>query len=261
MAFDADKSPSLPFLHNSWLKKLFFPAIAGSIIASYFLSQPPSSEKLMDHITSYRDVIIKKSEQHDLPPAFVACALYNEMSRVSSFGKLRDWSASFLGYDASIGDGQLRISTAMGMDNKSHNATREEKLIYRSALLDSEKNLGLVAKHLRHLLNRKNRTPNISSGDLEKNPHLMAVTYTEYAYSPSRNPLETAVPSRDGISLLHCLTDESAIPPLFIADRPRRDALDDIIRSYIRSNDGPIQDFLKNSKIPSNGLTQPYLFF
>lgn len=156
-------------------------------------------------LTQYSPEILTAAKKYDVSPVLIDAAIVQENE---SRTLKEDWGddialgwnrtiGSLIGYtiDASLGVGQVNMTTAQFLDSKYNrpSKTREE---LEEALRDPAQNIEYVAMNLAYLTHRNNRQP--LSGNILDNPHLVAVIGTEYVRGPTKTPLENAEISLEG---------------------------------------------------------------
>jgi hypothetical protein len=128
-----------------------------------------------------KQAIMNEAKHFDLPPELLAAIIYNHQRDLTFFRIFTDCFGSALGGDFSLGPAQVRISTAVQSENRRLDAiTPKEFKVYRASLLDPNLNIRYQAKELRSLLERKDRSPGITSVELMNNPQVMALLLSEY---------------------------------------------------------------------------------
>jgi hypothetical protein len=109
--------------------------------------------------------------------------------------------------DASLGPGQVNISTAQMLDRKYLGNSFSSKDT-TDRLLDPVTNIGYVTQYTHHLLYRDNRIgETLHPDDVLKDPHLLAVIGNEYVIGETETPLAEAVGHEIGASYLETLAD------------------------------------------------------
>jgi hypothetical protein len=142
-----------------------------------FLSKPDEIKVVQLN----KQAIMNEAKNFDLPPELLAAIIYNHQRDLTSFRKFTDCFGSALGGDYSLGPAQVRISTAIQSENRHIDAiTPKEFKVYRASLLDPSLNIRYQAKELRSLLERKDRSPGITSVELINNPQAMSLLLSEY---------------------------------------------------------------------------------
>jgi len=210
-------------------------------ISDFSISPRPSNTDLIQFIRDNNHYIKSSAGQYELPPEFLASVLYREKSKENSSNRLSDCVTSIWGYDASLGDGQIKISAAAKSDGKNYNELKEkERLEYRGILLKTSGNIEYVARNLRFLVDRPNRKPGIQAEELIKDPHLMAVIATEYNSGPKNSTLEEANPNIAGYDVIAGLLQNFQFFEMFGNGLrhylSRRHQIISEIRSYLNHN-------------------------
>ena len=143
-------------------------------------------------IQQNRHAIMNEAGNFDLPPELLAAILYDHQRDLTSFRKFTDCVGSALGGDFSLGPAQVRISTAIQSDGRRVSAiTPREFKVYRAALLDPSLNIRCQAKELRSLIERKDRSPGITSAELMNRPPIMALLLSEYRTGRKGSPVNS----------------------------------------------------------------------
>src|SRR3989338_5108788 len=197
---------------------LYGKSVDSTLIEDSFRAQPPAWQ-LKEHAEStgeqekhhifqqqqYSPEILAAAEKYDVSPVLIDAVFVEENDDRPVKEDWKDdialaWNkslGSLMGYtiDASLGVGQVNMSTAQFLDTKYKrpSKTREE---LEEALQDPVQNIDYVAMNLAYLTHRKNRQP--VSGNILDDPHLVAVIGTEYVRGPKGTPLEEAEISKEG---------------------------------------------------------------
>ncbi len=166
-------------------------------------------------LQQYSPEILAASEKYDVPAVLIDAALVEE-----NYGRHKrdDWKdsvalawnktgGSWTGYtiDASLGPGQVNMSTAQFLDSYFH-LPSPTGVHLSEVLLDPVSNIEYVAMNLSYLTHRSNRQP--VSGTILDDPHLIAVTGTEYVRGPTHTPLaEADISMEGGASFAWCLSN------------------------------------------------------
>src|SRR3989344_1252075 len=162
--------------------------------------QTDSSELKGDEISlafvkKYSREIASSSERYGLFPEVVAAIIMAQNHDRPRYEDWKDEIASRLNFDKpSLGTGQVKVKTAGNLDKMFHGVERTgEKLEER--LETPKRNIGYVAMAYRDLLDEQDRLPSMNIDSALDNPHLLAVTASEYQRGPSKNPIKDANPN------------------------------------------------------------------
>lgn len=189
----------------------------------------------LDFIKENGGNLIKSATNYQLPPELVAAVIYNEKNEKDTLSRIIDNLLSRTLLDPSIGDGQIKISSAATADGKDYyKLSPRERWEYRQKLLETPSNIDYVAKYLRFLLNRQNRFPKISPEELLNNPRAMAIAATEYNRGPTSSHNEEAIPNAYGFQVVSLLTSP-VIPAILERELPEGGKR---IKQYIEENKG-----------------------
>ena len=177
-----------------------------------------------------RLAIMNEAKHFDLPPELLAAIIYNHQRELTSFRIFTDCFGSALGGDFSLGPAQVRISTAIHGDGRRLEAVSPKEFkIYRASLLDPDLNIRYQAKELRSLLERKDRSPGITSIELINSPQIMALLLSEYRMGRKNSLRNSTGFGAGSLGALRLLMDEES---LYMFNRSFSDALQ--IREKIR---------------------------
>jgi len=167
-------------------------------------------------VARYRDAITLEAVEHDLPPELLSAIIINHQTALTPFSRYTDCVGSALGRNNSLGLAQIRLSTAVLSDGKHYAKLKPADFrLYRSLLLYPVSNIRYQAKELRLLLERSNRFPGITAGELIHQPPVMALLITEYRMGRLGSPAaESRLSAAAFVALRYFLRDE-----LFMFDR------------------------------------------
>jgi len=169
----------------------------------------------LNFISENRNNIRQSAHNQDLPPEFLAALIYNEKTKESFISRTMDNVLLLAGLDPTIGDAQIKISTAAMLDGNNKKLSNKEQHIKYSKLIDTPSNIDYAAKYIRYILDRHNRFPKITSEELLNNPNAMAIVATEYNRGPSKSPVQKAKPNASGLHVVSLLCDNSILYKLF----------------------------------------------
>jgi hypothetical protein len=142
------------------------------------LFSKPTETEILDQ---NKNTILLEAGNYDLPPELLAVIIYSHQRQLTTYRGFTDCAGSAISADLSLGLAQIRISTAISNDGLDYDSiTHATFKKYRAALLDPHQNIRYQASELRHLLERDNRFPGITSGELIKNPFAMTLLMSEY---------------------------------------------------------------------------------
>ena len=204
------------------------------------------NSEILDYLSINNNNFVRSGTNYQLPPELVAAVLYNEKNEKKTLSRIIDNLLSRTMLDPSIGDGQIKISSAITADGKDpYKLSPREHWEYRQKLLETPSNIDYVAKYLRFLLNRQNRFPKISAEELLNNPRAMAIAATEYNRGPTSSLNEEAMPNAYGLQVVSLLTSPiiSTILGRELPEGGKR------IKQYIEENKG----LLTRAKVQHDG--------
>jgi len=190
----------------------------------------------IEFIKKYKKIIFRESEEHDLPPAYLASVLYAEMANRPSFEDSGDRLKSILNADGSYGPGQIRLSTALYLDGRIKELSdmkdidTDVKKEYIQKLNDPVENIHYTAKYLIHLKNKKNRYSFLSAEQFSQNPRAMAVIATEFNKGETNSREEEAGFSPYGYGVVIGLSSSSEIKSIFPSDAETRRVNDEFLK-------------------------------
>lgn len=144
-------------------------------------------------LARHQEDIRRAAAAYDLPATLVGAVVADHLDEQTPFRDYTDCAGSALGANLSLGPGQLRLSTAAGLQGKTYaKLTGAEFQHLRAQLLAPDTNIDLTAKELRALLQRAHRYPGISATELLRQPQAMALAVSEYRMGRSSAPREIA---------------------------------------------------------------------
>jgi hypothetical protein len=178
--------------------------------AEWQLRKQPESAGVLDgryvvFLEQYSPEILAAAKKYDVSPVLIDAAIVEENDGRPLTEDWKDdialaWNRTIghvVGYtiDASLGIGQVKMSTAQFLDSTYH---RKPKTGYEleEALQNPAQSIEYIAMNLGYLTERDNRQP--PSGNILDDPHLVAVIGTEYVRGPTKTSLEEAEISIEG---------------------------------------------------------------
>lgn len=167
------------------------PSPVAAVACTALLVKPGESASAF--LNRYQDEIRGTSATYDLPASLVAAVVADHLRQQTAFRDFTDCAGSALGANLSLGPGQIRMSTAAALQRRSFaNLSGPAYRELRRRLMTPEENLDFTAKELRALLERRNRYPGITSTELMRQPHAMALAVSEYRMGRSSAPRDSA---------------------------------------------------------------------
>ena len=113
--------------------------------------------------------------------------------------------------------------------------------------METSSNIDYAGKHLRFLIQRENRFPNISQEDLLNNPRAMAIAATEWNLGPRNRPQAIAKPNLFGLDVIAGLGRGSPLYQMF--GRELKKWQDTKINQYLSINSKLIGEAIQDSRI------------
>ena len=182
-----------------------------------------------EFIRQYRKEIIEYSKRYKVPSEFVATFLLSEnytrqryqdwKDKLATGSRARIWDTYFAGLfgkisktlgptDPSLGPAQIKVSTAMSLDEKFEEGKKTRDKL-ENLLQDPVINIAYLAKNTSDLIHRDNRLLNATVQEIFNNPHAIAVIGSEYVRGGTSNPLSNSKPNVEGLSYaaLMAITD------------------------------------------------------
>ena len=226
-------------------------AAATSVLNSTEKSKSDLEEKvktwdpeILGFIEQNKKIISESANKYQLPPEFLASVLYTEKLETGLIDRILDCILPFLGFDSSIGDGQIRKHTAAEADGKNYDRlSYKARHSYKEKLLGINSNIEYSAKVLRYLINRANRFPNAPLEQLEKSPDLMAIAATEYNLGTKNSEAKNAKPNYYGFKIVGNLLDDSPLHKIF---GKNSNSMAQNIKKYLDGNKDSVAESLRN---------------
>lgn len=180
-----------------------------------------------EFVRQYRKEIIDYAKRYNMPPEMSVAIFLSENYDRKKVEDWKDWLAAgktakvwdtlFARFgkviskrlgptDPSLGPGQVKVSTAIKLDEKFGEA-RKNRDELESLLQNPSVNIEYVTKNLSELTYRKNRLGSGSQRDILNNPHLIAIVGSEHVIGGKERPLNNSQPSPEGLSYAILLTE------------------------------------------------------
>lgn len=193
--------------------------IDSTLLESSFKEAPPSWQlrdrsedsgildgRYVVFLQQYSPEILAAAKRYGVSPILIDAAIVEENDHRSIKEDWKDtiavaWNktvGSWTGYtiDASLGPGQVNMSTAQLLDDHFHHAKILDVNYLMERLQDPASNIEYVAMNLSYLTNRPNRQPIL--GTILDDHHLIGVIGTEYVRGPTPTSLAEAEVSLEG---------------------------------------------------------------
>ncbi len=133
----------------------------------------------IEFLLEFKNTILQEAREHRIPAAYLAAVLLEENYDRPRWEDVKENVATVLGYDTTLGPGQVKISTAVKLDCDELAITRDRQEII-DRLRDPYINIKYVARFLAH---RKAHTANARGLDNEgflHNPKQMVLVGSQY---------------------------------------------------------------------------------
>ena len=159
-------------------------------------------------VKKYAHEIVTSSERYGLFPEAVAAIIMAQNHNRPRYEDWKDWLALHLHFNnPSLGPSQVKVLTASNLDKMFHGIERNRQKL-EERLEDPKRNIDYTAMTYRDLLDEPNRLPlaepssAFNTDSALNNPHLIAVTASEYQRGISKKKLEDARPNQFGLRVL-----------------------------------------------------------
>ncbi len=162
-------------------------------------------ERYLIFLKQYSNDILAAAQRYDVPAVLVDAVIVEENFDRDKWSDWKDtvalaWNNTLgdwfdYSIDASLGVGQVNMSTAEDMDTHFRRSKKTRKE-YEEALQNPVRNIEYIAMYLSYLTHRSNRQS--YSGSILDNQVLVAVIGTEYVRGPTNTPLDRVGISMEG---------------------------------------------------------------
>ena len=178
----------------------------------------------IEFLFEFKDTILQQAREHHLPAAYLAAVLLQENYGRSRWEDVKEDVATVLGYDTTLGPGQVKISTAVKLDSSELTNTRDRQEII-NCLRDAKTNISYVARFLAQRKANTTDARELDSADFLHNPKQMVMVGSQYV-----NGLR-AEENWYGYSVVMNLKD---VPKVFFEGESKR--IVETALNYVRQN-------------------------
>jgi len=219
-------------------------------------TQWDDNHNILNFISQNKEEFEQSAKKYDMHPQFLAAVYYFEKMEGNPLDTIANSAIFGTLLNNSIGDGNIKISTAQLVDGGRYSRLNIRKnLGYAHELTQTSSNIDYAAKILRHMLNRKKRFPDISAEELMKNPKAMALAATEYNKGYTLNPLEKAEPNLRGFKVIAALAENSPLYGIFGRGSKNEGRL---MSQYLEANTDLIEKSIARYKKEFNNRNNQY---